>query len=154
VSSTQRFATGREDCKVFTRVERRAAAEAFRRLAEERLGGELGCVIERRDSILEFECRVGKWYIVTTFDTGRAWMLSYNQTVFAAPGGQLGTNLSKGISILRWLGIFNGTFWSDSLPNDIPHLIDNLGEFCLRFLSATPKLLEGLEPSLSDAREG
>jgi hypothetical protein len=105
--------------------------------------GRLGNLILERTSALRFEKQIGIGYVVTGFDFSGWHQMRYVHTIYAEPGGRLGTNISKGISVLGWMGISEST-WDWLIPEDIPGTIQGVLELCEHFFQAAETLLAGL----------
>jgi hypothetical protein len=103
----------------------------------------LGNLILERTSTLWFEKQIGIGYVVTAFEFSGWSQMKYVHTIHAEPGGRPGTNISKGISVLGWMGIGQST-WDWLIPEDIPGTIQGVLELCEHFFQAAETLLAGL----------
>jgi hypothetical protein len=123
-------------------VDKRSLQQSLHRnhQAEE---GPLGRLILNKTSALWFEKQVGIGYVVTAVEFAGWHQLRYVHTIYAAPGGRPGTNISKGISILTWLGIGRSA-WSWLTPEDVPATVQGILKLSEHFFQAAEKLLAGL----------
>lgn len=127
-------------------LRKREACQMLRDSLKREATASVGKLILDRDSQLLFEAKIADWYVVSAFDMGGLAQLSYSQTIYATEKAMPGTNISKGISILQWLGILNVTSWDTHTAEEVPARIKALLKFCEHFLEAVPSLLASLSP--------
>jgi len=124
-------------------AEKRVITKVLRSALKKTGKGHLGNLILETTSALWFEKQIGIAYVVTAFEFSSWHQMKYVHTIYAEPGGRLGTNISKGVSILTWMGIGEST-WDWLIPEDIPGTIQGVLELCEHFFQAAETLLAGL----------
>jgi len=110
---------------------------------------ELGELVIDRGGSLTYEKRVGDWYLVTAFETGGHSQLRYLHALYALSGGTVGADISGGISVLNWTGVFPETRWSWLLPEEITRVVESVHEICRYFLERADDLIAGLPNPLA-----
>ncbi|MGH9741855.1 MAG: hypothetical protein ACRD51_05830 [Candidatus Acidiferrum sp.] len=126
-------------------LDKSAASKLFRSKVKDTASGRLGKMIMDRDSLILFEAKLKNWHVVSALDVGGRASLRYCQTVYAQAGRRAGTEISKGISVLSWMGISAVTMWSFQFPEEIPRTAQSVVQFCEHFLKTAPALLADLE---------
>ncbi|HXM97102.1 MAG TPA: hypothetical protein VN982_01365 [Candidatus Dormibacteraeota bacterium] len=98
-----------------------------------------------------YHTQMGSWIVSTEIDTGGRRNVGYDHSI-----GALETmHLQDRISVLSWMGISSQTDWMYLSEDEADEAAECLGQLCGQFLSAVPKLLEGLSHDLPklDVRE-
>ncbi len=86
---------------------------------------------------------VGPWQIMTYIDAGGSiHQLCYEHDIIASEH----VYLTQNINLLRWLGIGSQTEWQGVGDSDAEATAKALAKIVGHFMSAVPKLLEGLTP--------
>lgn len=123
----------------------------IRRSLREEIGNQLESVLglpqrTTDSSGLSYIQEVGGWYLYTGFDLGGKADLSYAHQVRARRNrDSCNTNLSKGISVLGWLGVLSLSSWHLIMEEDVPQVAESLRTICTHFVESLPRLVAGLD---------
>ena len=96
-----------------------------------------------KGSEFSYKTTIGPWTVLTDIDTGgRFHQLTYEQRITDAEGKLF----FGGVSLFKWLGISGQTMWQYLGDDDIESIAGSFRIILQQFLTATPRLLDGLSP--------